>query len=148
MELRKISFEEILRVWSNFLWKERQSPIEKNSAMVYLGGIDISNMDFTPTFIAAIESNRIIGVNSGHLCKNNGYRSRGLFVHENYRRNNIGTLLLSETIEIAKKEKAKYVWSYPKQTSWKTYQKAGFVLSSPWEVSELGFNAYCIKNLD
>lgn len=147
MLVKEISFEEILYIWSNFLWKERKSTIEKNSAMTYLGGLDMSNMYSKPTFIAAIESNRIIGVNSGHLCKDNGYRSRGLYVHEQYRKKNVGYSLLCETIEIAKKEKADYVWSYPKQTSWKTYQKAGFVLSSPWEMSELGYNAYCIQTL-
>lgn len=148
MKIKTISFEEICDVWSNHLWKDRKSKIESTSAMIYLGGLDISNMHYTPIFLAIVDDhNKILGVNSGHLCADNGFRSRGLYVFENQRGKGIGLSLLKETISTAQNLNAAYIWSYPKQTSWKTYEKAGFTLSSPWETSELGFNAYCIMQL-
>lgn len=142
-----ISFEQIYDIWSKKLWPSRLSAIEKTSAMNYLGGYDILNLNYTPSFFAYYTNNQIAGVNSGHLCNNNGYRSRGLYVEEKYRGQGIGQQLLEHTINLAKEAKASYVWSYPRQTSWNTYEKAGFTLSSNWEISEIGLNAYCVKEL-
>ena len=139
-----LTFEEIYHIWSTELWPNRVSEITSTSAMNYLGGYDISNMDFQPTFVCyKSEQGEILGVNSGHLCVNGSYRSRGLFVFPDYRGRKIGQMLLRATIDQARKELADFIWSYPKQTSWKTYESADFKLSSPWEISELGFNAYC-----
>lgn len=145
--IHQINYETILPIWQNHLWPERKSVITGTSAMKYLGDYDIDNMDYNPTFLAYFYDNKIVGVNSGHKCKDNGYRSRGLYVFPEYRKKGIGIILLNETTKIAEKESCDYIWSYPKQTSWKTYQAAGFVLSTPWELSELGHNAYCIKHL-
>jgi len=112
--------------------------------MQYLGGHDIKNMDYAPTFIAYFLDNQIVGVNSGHKCSDNGYRSRGLYVFPEYRGRGIGVELLKETIKLGKTTGCTYVWSYPKNSSWKTYSKAGFNLSTDWEKSENGMNAYCI----
>lgn len=142
--IKNISFDQIKEIWSNHLWPGRISPIESNSAMNFLNGYCMDNMRTTPTFFAYIEHNQILGVNSGHLCGDNSYRSRGLFVLDTHRNKGIGVKLLLETIDQAKKESAKFVWSYPRQTSWNTYQKAGFILSSNWEISETSdSNAYC-----
>jgi GNAT superfamily N-acetyltransferase len=142
----EIDFDTIFKVWSDELWKERASPIESNSAMCFLGGYDIENMRTKPTFLAYSIDGKIAGVNSGHYCKNdNSYRSRGLFVFENYRGRGIGTKLLIATVEKGVKENAKFVWSYPRLSSWKTYQNAGFNLVTDWAKSELGDNAYCAR---
>jgi GNAT superfamily N-acetyltransferase len=140
-----INYDDIYQVWKNYLWPDRKSDITETSAMTFLGGYDIVNMSYTPTFFGYIENNKLLGVNSGHMCVNNSYRSRGLFVFSDARQRGIGSKLLIATIEQGCKESATFVWSYPKQTSWKTYEKAGFGLSSPWEPSELGMNAYCAK---
>jgi len=97
----------------------------------------------TPTFFAYKLDNKIVGVNSGHLCHDNSYRSRGLFVFTEYRKQGIGKILLVATIDKGLDESADYVWSYPKQSSWPTYEAAGFTLASIWEQSELDLNAYC-----
>jgi len=146
--IKVISYKEILEVWQNKLWKNRTSKIEPNSAMVYLNGYDLKNMTYTPTFLGYFIDNTIVGVNSGHKCYDNSYRSRGLYVDENYRKNGIGKQLLLSTIEQGKLEFADFVWSYPKQSSWKCYQSAGFTLSSEWHLSENDINAYCKLSLD
>ena len=112
--------------------------------MCYLGGYDLVSMDSTPTFFAYMIDGEIAGVNSGHMCKDNEYRSRGLYVFEKFRGKGIGTALLKATIEQAVKEEAALCWSYPKDSSWNTYAKAGFMLASEFEISENGTNAYCM----
>ena len=112
--------------------------------MNFLGGYDIKNMKTVPSFFAYIQDSKILGVNSGHKCFDNSYRSRGLFVFPEYRNKGIGVSLLKETILQGHKESASFVWSYPRKTSWSTYEHAGFYLASDWEVSETSdSNAYC-----
>jgi GNAT superfamily N-acetyltransferase len=146
--LKLIDFETIYPIWKNNLWPNRTSDITSNSAMVYLGGYDIKNMYCEPTFLAFYLDNKIVGVNSGHICADNSFRSRGLYVFPEYRKQGIGTKLLFKVIDLAKENSCSFVWSYPKLESWTTYQQAGFKLSSEWENSELGLNAYCIKDLN
>lgn len=144
MQLEKISFYQIFPIWNNYLWPNRVSEITPTSAMCYLGGYDLVNMDSMPTFFAYVIDGEIAGVNSGHMCNNNEYRSRGLYVFEKFRGKGIGTALLKATIEQAVKEEAALCWSYPKDSSWNTYAKAGFMLASEFEISENGTNAYCM----
>jgi GNAT superfamily N-acetyltransferase len=145
--IKTITFEEILPIWTNDLWPNRQSAVEATSAMCLSGNHDIDNMKFVPTFFAYIIHNEIAGVNSGHMCKDLEYRSRGLFVFDKFRGRGIGTMLLKATIEKAKEEGAVLCWSYPRDTSWKTYMNAGFRLVSEFELSETGNNAYCVIDL-
>ena len=139
-----ITFDKVLPIWENHLWPERESRIDATSAMCYLGGYDLVNMHTAPTFFAYAIDGEIAGVNSGHMCKDQQYRSRGLYVFDKFRGKGIGTLLLTATIEQAKKENAALCWSYPRKTSWKSYLAAGFELASDWETSETSdANAYC-----
>ena len=139
----KISFDEIIPIWKQFLWPDRVSPIESNSAMRFLGDYDIESMSTPASFFAYTIDNRIVGVNSGHLCKDNSYRSRGVYVFPEYRKSGVGTELLVATINQGRIEGASYVWSYPRQSSWNTYNSAGYELASDWELSETSTNAYC-----
>ena len=141
--ITNISFDEIYQIWNYYLWPTRESTIETNSAMNFLGGYDIKNMLSTPTFFAYKLDNKIVGVNSGHSCHDNSYRSRGLFVFPEYRKQGIGKILLVATINQGINEGTNYIWSYPKQSSWSTYEASGFSLASVWEQSELDLNAYC-----
>lgn len=139
----QIDFDSIYKIWSEKLWPGRQSKIEANSAMEFLGGYDMFNMSTTPTFFGIVIDGNVVGTNSGHMCKNNQYRSRGLYVEPEYRKNGYGKLLLTATIEQGKKEGATLIWSLPKKTSINTYQSAGFVLASDWFPTETSdFNAY------
>jgi len=145
--LKKLTFEEVLPIWRDHLWPERESSIDSNSAMCYLGGYDLQNMT-SPTFFAYVIDNEIAGVNSGHRTINDGYRSRGLYVFERFRGKGIGTQLLKATIEQAKLEHCNMCWSYPRKSSWKSYLNAGFELASDWEKSETSDdNAYCVIKL-
>jgi len=103
-------------------------------------------MSSTPTFFGYIINDKIVAVNSGHACPNqNNYRSRGLWVDPNYRGKGIARKLLTATIKQGQQEGYTQIWSYPRRSSWPTYQAVGFKLASDWEVSETSeANAYCI----
>lgn len=147
--IKLISWEEISEIWKKNLWPSRKSPIESTSAMCFLEGFNMQNMKNTPTFFGFLINGKIVGVNSGHMCIDNNYRSRGLWVNSNYRNQGIGTQLLLSTIDQGKDEGAEYVWSFPRYSSWSTYQNAGFKISSSWIASETSeSNAYCIKKFD
>ena len=144
--LSKIAFDEIYPVWKNHLWNIESKKIEPNSAMKFLGGYSIENMHTPNVFLAYKKNEVIVGVNSGHLCDDGSFRSRGLFVFPDYRKSGIGRILLEETINEAIKVNATFVWSYPKKSSWNTYKSVGFDLASEWEKSETSdANAYCKK---
>jgi GNAT superfamily N-acetyltransferase len=145
--IKIISYELVYPIWEAYLWYNRTSTITPTSAMDFLGGYHMDNMNVQPTFFGYYDNENLVGVNSGHRCRDNSYRSRGLYVHASYRKQGIATQLLKATIDQGKKEGCIYVWSYPRDTSWNAYSNAGFTLSSNWENSELGKNAYCKINL-
>lgn len=146
--IKKIEFQDIFPVWRNNLWPNRESKIETNSAMVFLNGYDMYNMNTTPTFFGYYLFDKLVGVNSGHMCNGLQYRSRGLYVFESYRGLGLGRDLLLATIAQAKSESAKMIWSYPRKPSWKTYHSVGFNLVTDWEQCETSDNnAYCVLNL-
>lgn len=140
-----IEWTDILSVWQRELWPDRFSAIEPVSAMCFLGNYDMDNMLMKPVFFGYFKNGQLVGVNSGHSCpRSNTYRSRGLWVHPQHRRQGIGRTLLEVTIAEAFNTDHDMVWSYPRKTSWPTYQSAGFVLNSDWHLSETSdANAYC-----
>lgn len=142
--IQTIDWDTICDIWTNNLWPKRTSAIETNSAMIYLGGIDIKNMQTVPTFFGYYHLDLLAGVNSGHMCADGTYRSRGLYVFPEFRGMGIGSQLLTATVNQAKTLNAKLVWSLPRKTSWSTYRRAGFVLTSEWHETETStHNAYC-----
>jgi len=149
MKIRYIDFATVLPIWRNQLWPKRISPIETHSAMMYMDApLEMKNLLTTPSFFGCYNDDELIGVNSGHLCVDHSYRSRGLWVNENFRRRGIGKALLLQAIAQAQLEEALFVWSYPRKSSWGTYKSAGFELASQWEVCETSeANAYCIKHV-
>ena len=135
IRVQKITFEEILPIWSAFLWPNRKSPIETHSAIKY-GAMpyeyDIEYFKNPPSFWAALdEEGRIVGVNSGHKT-GSSYRSRGLFVMPHSRGQGIATMLLMQTVYQAKLELSKFCWTMPRRSSIKSYNKAGFIQTSDW----------------
>lgn len=136
-------FETILKIWQEKLWPERISKIETHSAMLLSGEYELKNFNYTPTYFIYKVGNLIVGCNSGHMCCDNSYRSRGLYVLPAFRKKGIGKQLLVATIEQGEKENCEYVWSYPRLESWPTYKSAGFSLVGDWHEGETGVNALC-----
>ena len=141
--ISKTNFETVLNLWKTKLWPDRKSAIESHSAMLINDTFDLKNFNYPATFFIYSIDGKIVGCNSGHMCLDDMYRSRGLYVDPNFRKQGIGRELLLATIEQGVKEQAKSIWSYPRYESWSTYKSAGFTLTSEWKKSETGINAYC-----
>lgn len=139
----KTDFETIYQIWKTKLWPERKTEIETHSAMLISGEYELKNFNYPATFFIYKIDDKIAGCNSGHMCCDGTYRSRGLYVFPEFRKRGIGKELLLATIDQGKQENCEYVWSYPRYESWTTYQASGFKLTGDWHPTETGINAYC-----
>ena len=132
---KRITWEEILPIWKEHLTTMSTEP---TSAMCFFLGYDnqpaydLKNMQFTPTFWGAFHNDKLVGVNSGHMCVDRLYRSRGLVVFPEYRGLGLGQKLLMKTIAQAKQEKAIVCWSYPKLEIISTYTSVHFSRKNPY----------------
>lgn len=147
MEIRVISWEQCLEVWQSRLWPQRVSAIESHSAMLLDGSYSMANMTLPSVYLGLWADTELVGVNSGHLCSDGSWRSRGLWVDPVHRGSGWGTELLNETVSRAPKN-CILAWSFPRRSSWPSYSRAGFELVSEWAASETSeANAYCVRNL-
>lgn len=144
-----IDESEIFPIWKEMLWPDRKSPVESHSAMIYCSEqYDGGNFLLPVGYFGYRLNNIIVGVNSCHLCTDGSARSRGLWVHPDYRKNGIGSNLLRVAIDMAREHSARFIWSFPRKSSWNTYESVGFSLSSSWSQSETSSaNAYCYLGL-
>jgi GNAT superfamily N-acetyltransferase len=115
--------------------------------MLLDGSLSMANMTLPSVYLGVWLGDQLIGVNSGHLCSDDTWRSRGLWVEPEYRGQGWGSKLLIETVESAP-DVCKLAWSFPRRSSWSSYQRAGFRLISPWQASETSeANAYCVRDI-
>ncbi len=129
---KKIQFSEILPVWKNNLWPQRESLIETHSAMTwpFQGDpepIDMKIFEFNPVFWGAYLDNKLVGVNSGHKTSHTQYRSRGIWVDINHRRQGIAQTLFTLTQHQAQIEKCDMMWSMPRISALGVYLTHGFI---------------------
>lgn len=153
MQIQTIDFDTILPIWQKKLWPGRKSAIEPASAMTwpYEGcpdQYDITIFDYTPTFWAVYDCEKIVGVNSGHRTTDYQYRSRGIWVDPGYRGQGIANLLFTVLQQQAYSEGAEMIWSIPRKTALKAYTKFGFDTVGDYIQTETAdANIYVIKRL-
>ena len=149
--IKQITFEEILPVWRDFLWKGRLSEIRPMSSMTFNKHYDRSIYErFNPTFFGCYNQNGVLlGVNSFHKTGNREGRSRGVYVFENSRGKGYSKLLLNAAITQAKKEDCSIIWSLPRISSLQAYLSVGYRVCSEEinEGVEFGPNVYVKLNL-
>lgn len=146
--IEEISFDTILSIWKNKLWQKRPS-IDSHSAMlIEPGKYDFGNFLLPIWYFGLFENNKIIGVNSCHLCVDGSMRSRGLWVDNIFRGRGYGKMLLLYAINKAQHCDSNFIWSFPRKTAWPTYNSVGFVLTSDWQASETSdANTFCRLSL-
>lgn len=133
-KIRRIRFEEALEFWSATLWTERKTSIEPTSAMLFLGGYDVTiACRFEPSFFGIFEGGELVAINSGHRTSTEHYRARGLFVAERVRGRGYARGLFSALAEQAREERANVLWSYPRESAFCAYAAFGFTQASPWQ---------------
>lgn len=150
MLIKEISFSEISEVWSLYLWPDRKSPIEPVSAITLQGSYDMSLMSSIPFFWGAFAdpgSNNLIGVVSGFQTDETHFRSRGIWVHSEYRNQGLGSLLLGQVFKRAEDLKCDHVWTMPRVSAWPFYKKNGFRISSETNEFEFGPHYLAVKKI-
>lgn len=150
VRIKRLKYTDLEKVWKESLWVGRQD-IESRSAMQINSGYDMRNMEGKLWCYGAVIGihYEIIAVNSMHLCGDNSMRSRGLWVNPNFRRQGYGAAMLEYAIAAARREGCPYIWSYPRKTSWSTYESVGFKLTSEWGASDTSpENAFCKLDLN
>jgi GNAT superfamily N-acetyltransferase len=156
-------FEDVLPIWQASLWPGRLSKIETNSAMKWLGGIDLELMKAPASFwrLRIEKENLTVGVLSGHfgglIDRENrqvrGYRTRGLFVGPQFRGHGASKILMTAALAQANREACEVAWTFPRQSSMPVYEKLGFKMVGQWigendpGAGEFGPNCYAIKHL-
>lgn len=131
MKIERLTFEQITSVWQNYLWPDRESPIESHSAMTwpFEGNpeqYDMNVFNYPATFWGVYIDNKLVGVNSGHKTTDTQYRSRGIWVDPEYRKQGVAQNLFNMTEHRAILEKCNMIWSLPRKTALPAYTKFGF----------------------
>ena len=154
MLIKEIDFWTIEKVWRERLWPGRASAIEPYSAMMFMHDkYDVTfsarPQVFLGGFIEEDEHNNIpIAVNSLHLAEGYMARSRGLWIAPKLRGMGLGQQMLQATSDKARELGAEAIWSFSRQSSITTYEKAGYLRMSSWmDHGEFGPNAYVIQRL-
>ena len=153
MNARKISFDQILPIWQNELWPDRQSAIETHSAMTWPYSwpeqeIDMEIFNYDATFFGVFSKQKLIGVNSGHKSSEVEYRSRGIWVDPAFRKTGVSQVLFDITAEQALNEGCEMIWSIPRKTALKAYTKFGFMTVGDFFNTETSdANIYVLKRL-
>ena len=155
-EYSETTFEEIYDLWNEGLWPNRVSKIESRSSLSWdarlwegYGNISITKQKDTiwkyePTFWAARSEGKLIGVNSGFRTNVNIYRSRGLYVNPEYRGEGVSKMLLKLTINSAKQEECRIIWTMPRKDSLFAYENVGFRKIGGWIDKGVEFGPNCI----
>ncbi len=145
--IEKIDWKITNKIWMKHLWPDRVSKINKMSSMLYLGGFDLDIYNkYIPSFFGAYIDGVIVGVNSGHGC-NQTYRSRGLFVFQEYQNKGIARMLMNDLFVQAQNEGFTTVWSYPRFESLGFYEKLGFCKKSEWIKTPPDTTINCYANI-
>lgn len=131
--IKNLNFTDVLPVWENKLWPGRDSPIEPMSAMIWPTDTSQTEYDssifysYEASFWGAFHGNKLIAVNSGHQTSPAEFRSRGIWVDSNYRRQGIAQILLGLADDCAIKLGCSMIWSMPRISALGAYEKHGFV---------------------
>ena len=155
-EYFETSFEKIYDLWNKGRPAGGVSKIEHMSDLIWNSQMweDYRNISVTkdrsifdkyePTFWAVRENDEIIGVNSGFRTSDDIYRSRGLYVKPEKRGEGLSNMLLKLTIQTAKQEKCRIIWTMPRKDALFAYESVGFRIIGGWVDKKVEFGPNCI----
>lgn len=153
--LEECRFEDVLPIWQEKLWPGRISKIESNSAMKWLGGIDLELMQAPASFwrIRPLEKTpgeaetATIAVLSGHfgglipapqVGKSDSakllrsFRTRGLFVAPEFRGLGAASVIMNAACTEATRSGCEVAWTFPRKIAMPAYEKMGFKMVGNW----------------
>ena len=160
--VEEISFEEIKEVWEKELWPDKKNGVAKANEWTWewsvirskrkLGKDKQMAKEVEPTFIGIRSGQELVAVNSCYYSNTQGmfkyWRSRGLWVHPNFRGQKYSSVVLIWCLEYAKRKGGHWMWTVPRESALPAYKSAGFVQQSDWfEDGQYGPNCIASKYL-
>ncbi|MCB0362188.1 MAG: GNAT family N-acetyltransferase [Bdellovibrionales bacterium] len=147
IQLREISFAQILPVWSQRLWPGRKSEIEPASIIDHTGRLSLDLRALNPIFFwGAFDSGDTsggpLGVISGFPTSGQHFRCRGLWVDPLMRDLGIGSSLVQKSEEAAQSLNRSVLWTMPRLSALPFYLKYGFK-EQKW-VSDFEFGPHAL----
>jgi len=148
--LKACTFEEILPVWRDHLWPNRHSAIEPISWLNHKTQIDATIPNHAqPIFFAMFDlSGKVCAVVSGHKTDQKMFRSRGLWVHPQWRNKGVARALMGALEEAAFRMGAQKIWTMPRLSAGPFYTKAGFFIENQVNGFEFGPHYLAVKDLE
>jgi GNAT superfamily N-acetyltransferase len=147
--IRELNFEQVLPVWRDHLWPQRDSEIKPVSSVTPNFDIDMKIYEFSDTvrFWGLFYGETIVAANSCFKSKQDECRSRGLWVHEDWRRRRLSQVLLQLVYQYAIENECTRVWSLPRQSALPAYECFGFQKVSPWTNRGMAYGPNCLAEL-
>ena len=142
----KSNFKEVSFIWRNYLWPERIEPIEETSALLFKEGIDMSYRSSEVFFIKTEVNGQIVGVCSGQRTGSREFRSRGLWVREDFRKKRIGSKLFFSVEKESQKRGCVSLWTLARHSSEKFYRSVGMKNFGKTDKFEYGPHFWMFKN--
>ena len=103
--VEEISFKEIKEIWERELWPNKKNGVAKANEWTWhwlqteLGKDKQMAKDAEPTFAGIRSNKKLVAVNSCYYSNSKGvfdyWRSRGLWVHPDFRRQKYSTVILT-----------------------------------------------------
>lgn len=148
--VKLISQEEALDFWRHHLWLSTTKPVAPLSSMVLGGGYDMAIYQTAKPFFFGVRSakSELVGVVSGFATSSEHFRSRGLCVLPEFRGRGLGVLLLKAVLTKAEDLGFRLVWSFPRDSAFATYQRAGFRQVSVWFPNSEGLGRNCYAQVE
>tara|TARA_B100001250_G_scaffold143025_1_gene122376 strand:- start:17342 stop:17830 length:489 start_codon:yes stop_codon:yes gene_type:complete len=155
IEFKEISWSDCKKIWVHHLWPGR--PLQTMSSMVPYGELHLHEYKvdmeiykkYFPYFFGAYVDGKLVGVNSGHKTSETNFRSRGLYVLEEFRGLKASTGILQHTVDTARDLGCTMCWTMPREKALPAYEKVGFVKISEWFPTETSeSNCYAERKLD
>ena len=123
--LLKCSFQEVLPIWRDELWPKRITAIEKTNPLLFKKGWNLQHQS-TEVFFMKVEKNKkIIAVCSMQKTADQEFRSRGLWVSEEFRKQGIGSKLFQALEKEALSRGCSRLWTLARHSSLIFYTKMG-----------------------
>lgn len=136
IEFKEISWSDCKKIWVHYLWKGRKD-IKTMSSMASATEIDMEIYNkYFPYFFGAYVDRKLVGVNSGHKTSETNFRSRGLYVLEEFRGSKVSTGILQHTVDTARDLGCTMCWTMPREKALPAYEKVGFVKIGEWFPTE------------
>lgn len=156
-KVKEIGWQEIRLIWEIELWPNKKNGVAKTNEWTwkwtddFLGKNKEMAKNTSPTFFGIEIDGNIVCVNSVFMTERGiftYYRSRGLWVDTNYRRQGLAKSILTHCLEYVRKNHGNWLWTVPRKSAFPAYKSVGFIKKSDWfDDGQFGPNCIASKYL-